>query len=476
MNIYMLRNIALFVLASIFIAGCKQTNITSEAPDKLPATKAFERKLSTINIPVSFPIKQLEAKLNQELSGILYKDDDLKGDNAKITISKNGNIAVNAENNKISFNIPLHIWALGSWEWQACEICPKLAKSESTNFDMNLSFQTQLALTENWQLKTTTTGNYQWGNRKPYLEIGPLKIPLASIVDLALKPQVDKLTARLDKEIQNKINIKQYVQKAWIDMQQPVLLDKNMNAWLAISPQSVSVTPMQTKNNEVSMKIGVKSYIEMFTGIKPQIPVNPALPKLVTDSKLQDDFQVGLIGEISYDQATAMIKKEVQGKIYNFDNNKYALQILDLALSGSGDKILMQADVDGKNAKGKKVAGRIFLEGTPYYDAATQSVKVRDFDYNLKTKNVLIKSASWLVNKGFLSQLEEKLTFPMKDHISNAQKMVQDGLTKNGRISPNVLLKGNITNLTPEGIYLTPTGIKAVVNAQGKVNVIVDKL
>jgi hypothetical protein len=64
----------------------------------------------------------------------------------------------------------------------------------------------------------------------------------------------------------------------------------------------------------------------------------------------------------------------------------------------------------------------------------------------------------------------------MKDHISNAQKMLQDGLTKNGRLSPNVLLKGNITNLVPEGIYLTPTGIKAVVNAQGKVNVLVDKL
>ena len=472
----MVRYFIFFLFAFILIFGCKQTNITSEAPEKLPTTQVFQRKLSTINIPVSFPIKQLETRLNQELNGVLYKDDNLKGDNLKTTITKNGNLTVNAENNKIAFNIPLNIWALGSWEWQACDICPKLAKSESTSFDMNLSFQTQLSLTENWQVKTSTTGNYEWGNKKPYLELGPLKIPLASVIDLALAPQIDKLTARLDQEIQKKINIKQYVQKAWNDMQQPILLDKNMNAWLAISPQAVSVTPLQTKNNEVSMKIGVKSYIEMFTGVKPEITANPNLPKLVTDNTLTDDFQIGLIGEIPYEQATAMIKKEVQGKTYNIDNNKYTLQITDLALSGSGDKILMQADVNGKNAKGKKVAGRIFLEGIPYYDAETQSIKVRDFDYNLKTKNVLLKSASWLVNKGFLQQIEEKLTFPMKDHISNAQKMLQDGLTKNGRISPNVLLKGNITNLVPEGIYLTPTGIKAVVNAQGKVNVLVDKL
>ncbi len=471
----MRKGILLLFVINI-LAGCKQTNITSEAPDKQADTRAFERKLSTINIPISFPIKQLEAKLNQELSGVLYKDDDLKGDNVKITISKTGNIGVNAENNKISFSIPLHIWALGNWEWQACDICPKLSKSESTNFDMNLSFQSQLALTENWQLKTTTTGDYQWGNKKPYLELGPLKIPLESIIDLALAPQVDKLTARLDKEIQNKVNIKQYVQKAWVDMQQPILLDKNMNAWLAISPQAVSVTPLQTKNNELSMKIGVKSYIEMFTGAKPQAGTNTVLPKLVTDSRLQDDFQIGLVGEIPYEQATQMIKKEVIGKTYNLDNNKYALQIMDLALSGSGEKLLMQADINGKTAKGKKITGRIFIEGTPYYDAATQAIKVRDFDYNLKTKNVLLKSASWLINAGFLKQIEEKLTFPMKDHISNAQKMVQDGLSKNGRVSPNVLLKGNITNLSPEGIYLTPTSIKAVVNAQGKVNVLVDKL
>ncbi|RYD74391.1 MAG: DUF4403 family protein [Sphingobacteriales bacterium] len=472
----MKKIIFFWVLIFLFAASCKQTNITSEAPDKLASSQVFERKLSTINIPVSFPIKQLEARLNQELNGVLYNDNDLKGDNVKVKITKIGNIAVNAENNKISFTIPLNIWALGSWEWQACDFCPKLAKSESTAFDMNLKFETQLALTENWQVKTSTKGNYEWGKQKPYLEFGPIKIPLQSVIDLALEPQVDKLTARLDKEIQNKINIKQYVQKAWNDLQQPILLDKNMNAWLSISPQSVSVTPLQTQNNEVSMKIGVKSYIEMITGTKPQQNINPALPKLVTDNKLQDDFQVGLIGEISYEQATAMIKKEIQNKVYNLDNNKYQLKILDLALSGSGDKLLMQADVDGKNAKGKKVAGRIFIEGIPYYDVATQSVKVRDFDYNLKTKNVLLKSASWLVNKGFLGQIEEKLTFPMKDHISNAQKMVQDGLTKNGRISPNVLLKGNITNLAPEGIYLTPTGIKAVVNAQGKINVLVDKI
>jgi hypothetical protein len=473
MNIFTRITSILFVL--LVLASCKRTNISSDAPDKLSPTAIFERKISTINVPISIAVKELEGRINQQFSSVLYKDDDLAGDNVKVTVTRSGNIGVKTVNNKLSFTVPIHVWGLGSWEWQACSFCPKLSKSQATNFDMNISVETLLELTEDWQIKTTTTGNYNWGKTRPTLNIGPISVPLSGIIDMALKPQMNKIAAQMDKEIQNRVNIKQYVQKAWVDVQQPILLDQAMNAWLAVSPQELRITPLTAKEGTISMKVGIKSFIEVVSGSKPAPVINGVLPRLITDPNLADDFEIGLIGEISYDQATALLKQQVLNKPYTFENNKYLVIVKDLALSSNGDKLLMDMVVDGKAGK-KKLGGRIYMEGIPYYDAATSSVRVKDFDYNVKTKNVLLKSASWLANVGFHKKLEEMLVFPLEGQLKDMQKAVQDNLDKSIKFGSALTLKGNLAGITPEGIYLTPNSIKAVINAKGKLTAVVDKM
>lgn len=465
---------ALLILI-ILIASCKRTNITSEKPDELSPTSVFTRKLSTINLPISISVKELQTRINQQFTSVLYKDESLEGDNVKVTVTKNGDIGVKTVNNKLSFSIPIHVWALGAWEWQACSFCPKLSKSESTNFDMDISVETMLSLTDNWQVKTTTVGDYTWGKTTPALNIGPISIPLEDVVDWALKPQISKLSAQVDKEIQNRVNIKQYVQKAWTDVQQPILLDHDLNAWLTVSPQEVRITPLTASNGNVSMKIGLTSYIEVMSGAKPTPTINNKLPNLITDPKLNDDFEIGLIGQITYEQATELLKQQVLNIPYNFENNKYTVIIKDLALKSNGDKILVDMLIDGKAGR-KKLGGRIYMEGVPYYDAATSSVRVKDFDYNLKTKNVLLKSASWLAKVGFHNKLQEMLVFPLEGQLKDMQRSVQDNLAKSIRLSSGLTLKGNIANIVPEGIYLDPNGIKAVVNAKGKLTAVVDKM
>ena len=53
-----------------------------------------------------------------------------------IKIWKKGDVGIKAENNKIYFTIPLHIWVKGQYKWEACDLCPTIEKSESTEFDL----------------------------------------------------------------------------------------------------------------------------------------------------------------------------------------------------------------------------------------------------------------------------------------------------------------------------------------------------
>ena len=149
------------LMAAVTLPSCKSTtklNTASPAAQVMAAPK-FERKFSTINVPVSFRVNTLQAKLNKEFTGTLYNDQNLEDDNVAIKVTKKGEVGIKAENNKIYFTIPLHIWVKGQYKWEACSMCPTIEKTESTEFDITLKSESALSLTEDYKVKTTTVGD-----------------------------------------------------------------------------------------------------------------------------------------------------------------------------------------------------------------------------------------------------------------------------------------------------------------------------
>ena len=173
------------------------------------------------------------------------------------------------------------------------------------------------------------------------------------------------------------------------------------------------------------------------------------------------------------------MNEQIVGKFFEFENGKYQINVKDAEIFGSPDAVVVRLDIDGRAGKGlfsKRIHGNVFLQGLPYYDEESQTIKVKNFGFNIKTKDILLKSASWVTKIGFMQKIQEKVQFPIKEKIEEARKMVQDGLNQNGRINNSVLLKGTIGTLVPQGIYLTPTSMKAVVYGKGNVSVVIDKL
>jgi len=430
-------------------------------------------------VPVSVPVTAIEQRLNQELKGVLYKDDKLEGDNVAVTITKNGLMRVRADKDKIYFSVPLHIYAKGRWKWDPCKLCPAIDKTEDTSFDMVINTESKVSLTEDYKINTVTSGDFEWGDTKPTIQLGPLTIGLARFVEPAMRSQMDKLTKQLDQELQNRLNIRQYVSQAWVMIQEPIKLDDGMNAWLSVVPKQVRMTPLQARNGNLSTSIGISSYITVTTNGKPAIQPDKILPKLIVDSRLSDDIRIGLTANIPYEHASRLLQAQVAGQTYTFDDGKSKLMINDAAIAPGGEQLVLMLDVNGKTKAGlfsKKVVGKVYLRGTPYYDAATASIKVRDVDYDLDTKDKLLNTASWLAKNKFTDMIEEQVSFPVQSQLNDAKKMLQATLNQQSRINESLLLKGTIQEITPDNIYLTPEGIKAVVNATGTLTATVDKL
>ncbi|TXK45376.1 DUF4403 family protein [Pontibacter qinzhouensis] len=463
------------------LPGCSSTSkLNTEAPATgASAASVYQPSLSSITIPVSVSIATIEEKLNKEIAGILYKDDKLDDDNVAVTVSKNGKLSIRAEKDKVYFSIPLHIYAKGRWKWDPCKLCPAIDKTEDTAFDMVIKTESRIGLTEDYKINTITSGDFEWGNTKPTIQLGPLKIGLARFVEPAIRTQMSSISKQLDKELQQYLDMRKYVSDAWLMVQEPMKLDNDLNAWLSIVPQDVRIAPLLMKNGTLSTRIGITSFISVTTDGKPQQPLNKKLPKLIIDNRLSDEIQIGLTANIPYEHASKLLQAQVAGQTYKFDGDKNQVTVTNATITPGGNQLILMLDVNGKTKAGmftKKIAGKVYLRGTPYYDAQTASIKVRDVDYTLDTKDKLLSTASWLAKNKFVDIIQAQVNIPVQSQLTEAQKMLQTTLDQSGRVHESVLLRGNIREITPDNIYLTPTGIKAVVNAKGTLTATIDKL
>lgn len=471
----------LLVISGLVLPGCSSTDkLNTTAPEVIAsAAPVYNPKLSSVTVPVSISVAALETKLNKELSDILYKDTNLSDDNLAVTVMRNGSLQLHAEKDKVYFSVPLRIYAKGRWKWDPCKFCPAIDKTEDTTFDMIIKTESKVGLTEDYKINTITSGNFEWGDTKPYITLGPLKIGLARFIEPAMQQQMNTIARQLDKEIQSRLNLRQYVADTWVQLQQPVKLDDQLNAWLSVVPQEVRMAPLHARNGSLHTSIGITSFIQVTTDGKPQTQLNKNLPRLIIDSRMSDDIQIGLTATVPYTHASSLMREQVANQTYKFDGGKSQVTVKDAAITPSGEQLVLMLDVDGKTKAGlftKKLLGKVYLRGTPYYDAETASIRLRDVDYDLETKDMLLNTANWLAKNKFKDMIQSQVNIPVQSQLNDVRNMLQQTLSRSERMHEAVMLRGAVNNLEMENIYLTPAGIRAVVNARGNLTATIDKL
>ncbi len=466
-----------YLLMGFFLTwfpSCKKSS--DELGSKAPAesytadTLRGRQQQSIVNIPVEIPMAEVERQINSQLKDLLYEDNDPNdngGDNFLIKVWKKDNIRVDARGEVFNVTLPLKVWAKAGYKFEQFGI--RLQDSRETDFELDVKFVTKVALNNNWKVQTTTSANgFDWVT-KPVLRIGPIEIPLASIVGDIIDKQQDRLAPLLDQQIQDKVDIKPYVLQAWTLMQEPLLLSRQYDTWLQITPTEVLMTPLVGQGDRTRALLGIKAFTQTVIGRKPEVTPNPNIPNLTQVSQMPDDFRIGLSGEVSHQYAAKMAAKEFVGHQYAFNDGKYKVEITAIDLYGNGANLVIKAGLKGS------VNGIIYLKGKPHYDPATQSLTLQNLDYDLDTKNRLIKTANWLAQGRFTRMMQEAFRIPLQNQIEEARQLIQSNLNNN-RVAKGIVINGTLEELIPENVYMTPNSIVAIVTAKGKVAVKIDGL
>lgn len=332
-----------------------------------------------------------------------------------------------------------------------------------------MRFKTKFDLDRDWSVNTQTQADgYGWV-RRPTISVIGVNIPVTNIVGRLIDKNLGTITKAIDQQVRRNVDLRTPVLKAWNTLREPYLLSEKYRTYLQVVPKRVLITPLRFEGRIIRSTIGIEGFTLTTTGAKPSVSPAVSLPDLTVVSQVKDDFQIGLLSEASYPEAAKLAADEFLGKSFSFSDDRYHITITSMDMYGQNESLIIKAGLKGT------INGDIYLRGRPYYDAQDQTISLKDLQYDLDTKNVLQRSASWLLKGTFARTLEKQLTIPVGSQIADMQKLLQEQL-RNKQLAKGVVVNGQIDEIKPDQVYLTPTALLAVVNARGRIDVKVDGL
>jgi hypothetical protein len=468
-----MKNSKPLFLSILFLTAFALKSCTSIEPDKpkesyLTGADLYQKELSMVNMPVELDLTQVEDRVNEQIADLLFEDEQKNsGNDFKIKIWKKDLIQINAEDDIFRIKVPLKIWAEAGLKFNNFGI--QFDQRKDTEFEIDVFFDTRFKINENWQLESQTNANgFDWV-KKPILKIGPVQIPLASFVEGILGQQQEEIASQINREIQPNLNIRQYVQNAWVQLQKPMKLSEEFDAWLKITPQQVLLSPFQGIGKSSRITIGISGFTETFIGREPEQVVNKELPALQLVDSISNQFVIGLSGEIGHKTIENILREHLLNQEFTYNNGKQQVQVKSINIYGQDRNLVLAAQLEGS------VKGKIYLKGQPYFDELSQSIRFKNLDYDLDTKNKLVKTASWLAHGKFIKTMEEKLNFPLGSQMKDATLAIEQALD-NFKIAEGIYLNGELEELTPSEVYITPKNVITTVYARGRSNMVISGL
>ena len=443
-----------FLIISLTISEGQNTAVNAET----------QKIKSTIAVPIDIDYVDIERMLNQSVTGLIYEDNsyaDNDQDEFKIKVWKKGNITIKPNTtNQLKISVPLKVWAekgigaLGYVSYQA------------TEFELILNFKTVFSIRPDWVIKTVTTPDgYTWVT-KPVLKYKYVDVPITPIVANVLDKQHPMFAKKIDEQVVTALDMKPYALQVWNLLNTPFQLSEEYESWLTIRPSSVQMTPLKAQKNNIVSTIGLNVISETSVGKKPVTSLNTAssqVPNLTLVKDVPSTFSVETVADISYSYASELANKSFQFQKIDFLNGKKSVVVDEIIVMHEADMMILSTKLSGD------VKGTVIIEGHPYYDSLAQRLALKDVVFQLKTKNLFQKSASWLFNGKIETMIEKDYGIPVGDMIKLANTSLLS--TLNQTPYPGVIMKGTVASFKPTEVVLKEDGITILILTKGQMGV-----
>jgi hypothetical protein len=327
----------------------------------------------------------------------------------------------------------------------------------------DITLQTRLSWDPAWRLRSTTRllpVHYARPCQVTWLDIDITRRFVAPVVE----EQLGSAARIIDRNIPALTNIRPQAVQIWTALQTPFELAPR--TWLVLEPTDVALSPITGTNAVVSTTLILRATTRVVVGDRPASVPKP-LPALKSaGAGGTPAVRVPFDLELPYDEASRMASRDYAGKTYRIDGKTLALESIRISPATNG-RVLIEARIDYRGGRLRNYRGLIFLEGTPRFDATTQTVVVPDLDYSLdpKRRGLFARIAERAAHDSIRARLRESARFPLGDRIAEMRAELTRALTR--QLAPGVELRGRADAIEPKSVTPLEKVISVRVVARG---------
>lgn len=457
----------LTIIALTVITSCKSVQV--EKPLEVYNNNVYSTKNSVVSFTTQSKIIDIQNELNGNFAGLIYEDNSLEdngGDNVMVKAWKQGDIQLNLKGNVLSYRVPLKTWIKAGFNIQKFGIT--LADYRELNASLALKFNTAITLNPDWTVTTKTTSEgYEWLST-PTIKVGGVDISVKFVADVIMQAGLKKMGITIDESIKDYLDLKPYARNAWEMINKPLKLNDEYNVWLKIVPQKIVSSTLTANNGMIKHQAGLNGTIRLSMGEEPPIAeVAKPLPDLLIGNVPVDVTTLNAYISMPFSEINKVALSYLKGK--TFEQGKRKVVVEDLKIYGSNGNLVAETLLSGS------FKGTIYFIGKPAYNSVDSTLVIKDFDYDISTKNFLLKSASWLYQDGFKRLIANQLKWSIKKEMIMIRSTVNNSL-KAYKLTPGITLSGAIDRVEPGQVFITSDGMVPEILARGKFGITIEKL
>lgn len=446
-----------FISLGLFVLLGQCQTKKPEAPKAEGFDPPIPQTMSYVAGPITFQLKELQEKINKELDPVLVGKENKNGKPKGIIslrVERLGPVHVEYADQQIKLSAPLQMWLTKPFSRDTTP--PKKPFCA-----INVNFKSPLSVTPNWRLASHTTfTDYTW-----IVQPKVVGISLTKLVQNLLEKHKTAIEMGIDSAVHNELRLDKMVKPIWHDMQNPLLINKDYGLWLIPKPVSIAAGPVTGDANQLTTHVRIA--LETQTELKPKSPIlaRTPLPLLQKREQVSQTSDLRLMSFIPYSDINRMLALTVKNKKLALGS----LTIKGVSVYGGQHSLIVKADLDGL------LNGTVYLRGRPTFDTLTNTLKIKNLDFDAESGSVLSKNTGAVWHDGLRTLLQGLLTIRLADDIASIPQEIEKAFEKGGA-GKKTDLGINTFRFIPQKIAIRPDGIQALINVESKVALKVNQL
>jgi hypothetical protein len=266
-------------------------------------------------------------------------------------------------------------------------------------------------------------------------EVTFLGYDITDKVVAGMKENMLKATAAMEQQVRDSAMLRQKAEAVWTQAQQPIPLAEGV--WLSLNPERIRLAPWSSQGKVLTLTPEIQARPAITLGPPPIVETRPLPPLEQAVNGLQPGFKIRVDTDLSFEQATAQLKRQIGGK--RFDTEKGSFEVLDAVVHGKDGKAVLELTLKGR------VTGKLNLAGRLVYNEGQGTLQLVDLDYTLESRNWITQFGEWLFRSTLKKTLQEKANWFMDKSLKDIRTLAQEGL--NRPLAQGLNLAGNLTEL-----------------------------